>query len=185
MRIITGKAKGIRLITLEGDATRPTSDRVKEAIFSMLQFDIEDRRVLDLFAGSGQLSLEALSRGAKEAVLVDKSKDAMRIIKSNIEKTKLDGATVFCMPSDEYIRRFSGEKFDIIFLDPPYASGLYAPSLRALCEADMLKSSTLIVCESDTEAIFGKDKELCEKFEAVKVSRYSKTVISILSPAKK
>ena len=86
MRIITGKAKGIRLVTLEGEATRPTSERVKEAVFSMLQFDIEGRRVLDLFSGSGQLALEAVSRGAAEAVLVDKSKDAVKIINTNIEK---------------------------------------------------------------------------------------------------
>ena len=80
MRIITGKAKGIRLVTLEGDTTRPTAERVKEAVFSMIQFDIEGRRVLDLFAGSGQLALEAISRGAAEAVLVDKSKDAIKVI---------------------------------------------------------------------------------------------------------
>ena len=88
MRIITGKAKGIRLKTLEGDTTRPTSERVKEAVFSMLQFDIEGRRVLDLFAGSGQMSLEALSRGALEAVLVDKSLDAIKIIEENAKKCR-------------------------------------------------------------------------------------------------
>ncbi len=182
MRIITGKAKGARLVTLDGDATRPTSERVKEALFSMLQFDIEGRRVLDLFAGSGQLSLEALSRGAKEAVMIDKSRDAVKVIRTNVEKTKLEGATVYCMSSDEYIRRFVGEKFDIVFLDPPYASGLYAPTLRALYEAGMLKSTTLIVCESDTDAIFAQDKKLAEIFKVVKVSKYSRTVINILSP---
>ena len=86
MRIITGKAKGIRLATLEGEATRPTAERTKEAVFSMLQFDIEDRRVLDLFAGSGQMGLEALSRGAHSAVLVDHAKAAISVIKQNIEK---------------------------------------------------------------------------------------------------
>ena len=89
MRIITGRAKGIRLETLEGMATRPTSERVKEALFSSLQFDIQDRSVLDLFAGSGQLSLEALSRGAAHAVMIDRSKDAVKIIKQNATKTKL------------------------------------------------------------------------------------------------
>ncbi len=182
MRIITGRAKGIRLSTLEGDNTRPTAERVKEAVFSMLQFDIEGRRVLDLFAGSGQMALEAISRGAREAVLVDKSKDAIKIINTNIQKTKLgESCRVFCMDWAEYIRRSQGEKFDIIFLDPPYAQGLYAPALAALLRADMLKSTTLIVCESDTEAIFGKEKELAEKFYEVKVSKYSKTVITVLS----
>lgn len=183
MRIITGKAKGVRLLTLEGEKTRPTSERVKEAVFSMLQFDIEGRRVLDLFAGSGQMALEAISRGAREAVMIDKAKEAVAVINKNAEKTKLaDACRVFCMDYAEYIRRFRGEKFDIIFLDPPYAAGLYAPALAALLDGEMLKSTTLIVCESDTDEIFGKNESLAKKFEAVKVSRYSKTVITVLTP---
>ena len=109
MRIITGKAKGIVLKTLSGDATRPTTDRVKEAVFSMLQFDIEDRSILDLFAGSGQMGLEALSRGASKAVFVDKSKDAVKIIKENITKTKLaDNSTVFQSDYIDFIKRNQG-----------------------------------------------------------------------------
>jgi len=185
MRIITGKAKGVRLVTLEGETTRPTAERVKEAVFSMLQFDIEGRRVLDLFAGSGQMALEAISRGAASAVLVDKSKDANKIIAKNIEKTRFqDLCRVFSMDYAEYIRRYAGEKFDIVFLDPPYAAGFYAPALSALLGADMLKPTTLIVCESDTTDMFSKDEGLAERFETVKVSRYSKTVITILSPKK-
>ncbi len=185
MRIITGKAKGVRLMTLEGETTRPTAERVKEAVFSMLQFDIEGRRVLDLFAGSGQMALEAISRGASSAVLVDKSKEANKIIAKNIEKTKLgDSCRAFAMDYAEYIRRYAGESFDIVFLDPPYAAGLYAPALRALLEAHMLKPTTLIVCESDTKEIFVKDAALAERFEEIKVSRYSRTVITILSPKK-
>ena len=95
MRVITGRARGIKLVTLEGEMTRPTSERAKEAIFSMIQFDLEGRRVLDLFAGSGQMGIEALSRGAAQAVMVDQSKDAIAIIKQNVEKTKLsEGAVV-------------------------------------------------------------------------------------------
>ncbi len=187
MRIITGRAKGLRLETLEGETTRPTAERVKEAVFSMLQFDIEGRRVLDLFAGSGQMALEAVSRGAREAVLVDKSREAVGIIKKNIARTNFcDECRVFCMDHSEYIRRFGGgaERFDIIFLDPPYAAGLYAPALSALLEAGMLKETSLIVCESDSTAIFGKNEDLAKKFTEVKVSRYSKTVITVLTPAK-
>ena len=104
MRIITGRAKGVRLDTLEGVATRPTSERVKEALFSTLQFDIQDRSVLDLFSGSGQLALEALSRGAASAVMVDRSRDAIKIIKKNIEKTKLgDACEVYNCEFKEYI----------------------------------------------------------------------------------
>jgi len=185
MRIITGRAKGIRLDTLAGEATRPTAERVKEAVFSMLQFDIEGRRVLDLFAGSGQMGLEAISRGAREAVLVDKNRDAISIVKKNIAKTKFsEECRPYCMDYSEYIRRFGGEKFDIVFLDPPYAAGLYAPALSALLDSEMLKETSLIVCESDSTAIFGKDEALASKFSEVKVSRYSKTVITILTPAK-
>ncbi len=183
MRIITGKSKGIRLKTLEGDATRPTSERVKEAVFSMLQGDIEDREVLDLFSGSGQMALEALSRGAVHAVLVDKSPQAIRIITENAEKTRLvEGCTII---KDEYlsfIRRNKGRRFDIIFLDPPYAAGFYQPALNAMLENEMLKPTTMIICESGEEGIFGDDKELAEKFIVIKQSRYSKTFITILSP---
>ncbi len=182
MRIITGKAKGIRLKTLEGESTRPTSERVKEAVFSMMQGDIEGREVLDLFSGSGQMALEALSRGASYAVLVDKSPEAIKIISENAVKTRLnDLCDIRREEFLSYIRRNSGKKFDIIFLDPPYASGFYLPALRALLECGMLKPSTLIVCESGTDAIFQND-ELAARFETVKQSRYSKTFITIISP---
>lgn len=184
MRIITGKARGVRLKTLDGENTRPTSERVKEAVFSMLQFDIEGREVLDLFAGSGQMALEAISRGAAHATLVDKSKDAVKIIEDNMIKTKLaPWCTLKQFDCLDYIRRSRVERFDIVFIDPPYASGLYRPVLRALLEANMLKPTTLIVCESDTDAIFGDDSELAEKFEIKRTSRYSKTVINILTPS--
>ena len=115
MRIITGKAKGIRLKTLEGDMTRPTSERVKEAIFSMIQFDIEGRRVLDLFAGSGQMALETISRGAASAVLVDQSKPAIKIIEENAIKTKLAPfCTIRQSESMDFLRR-TRDAFDIVF----------------------------------------------------------------------
>lgn len=185
MRIITGKAKGVNLKTLEGDATRPTSERVKEAVFSMLQFDIEGRRVLDLFAGSGQMGLEALSRGADSAVLIDRSTDAIKIIQDNALKCKLYPSCEI-LRSDylDYIKRNRGEKFDIIFLDPPYALKFYAPALRTLLECKMLKSSSLIVCESGEEEIFDGDSELASKYEIFKQSRYSRTYITILQPNK-
>ena len=182
MRIITGKAKGIQLKTLQGEATRPTAERVKEAVFSMLQFDLEGRTVLDLFAGSGQLGLEALSRGATHAVLIDNSKDAVRIIQENANKTKLaEYCTILPSDSLDFIRRSRGKRFDIVFLDPPYASGLYQPVLRALIGTDILKPTSLIVCESDTEEIFRNNSELEARFTLQKVSRYGKAVISILS----
>ena len=182
MRIITGKAKGIRLNTLEGMATRPTAERVKEAMFSMIQFDIEGRRVLDLFAGSGQLGLEAISRGADSAVLIDQSRQAIRVIQENAEKTKLASqCTVLQADALEYLRRSRGMQYDIVFLDPPYASGLYLPILRALIENGILKPHSMIVCESDFDEIFRNEPELADRFSVVKQSKYSKTVITILA----
>ena len=184
MRIITGKARGIRLLSLEGDATRPTSERVKEAVFSMIQFDIEGRSVLDLFSGSGQLALEALSRGASSAVMIDKSKDAFRILKTNAEKTKLaDDCDIFNCDYKEYITKNKGRKFDIIFVDPPYAQNLYVPVLSALVDADMLKSTSMIICESGDEDIFCGNQKLAEKFKTIKSVRYSHSYITLLTPA--
>ena len=181
MRIITGSAKGIHLKTLEGETTRPTAERVKEAVFSMLQFDIEGRRVLDLFAGSGQMSLEALSRGASSATLIDKSMDAVKIIEDNAKKCKLyDLCVIRRQDYMDYLKRNRGEKFDIVFLDPPYALHFYAPALRALLENDMLKPTSLVVCESGENEIFDGDSALENSFSLFKQSKYSRTFITIL-----
>lgn len=182
MRIITGSAKGIRLKTLEGDATRPTAERVKEAVFSMIQFDIEGRRVLDLFSGSGQMALEALSRGAASAVMVDMNRDAVKIMEENALKTKLfPQCKIWRMDYMDYIRRNHGEVFDIVFLDPPYAAHLYRPALQSLLQYKMLKPTTLIVCESGEEEIFDGDETLASQFKIVKSSRYSRTFITVFS----
>ena len=186
MRVITGKAKGIQLKTLQGEATRPTSDRVKEAVFSMIQFDVEERTVLDLFSGSVQLAIEAVSRGAREAVLVDKSKDAISVIRENITKTKLSSqCTVYQSDSIDFIKRIAGKQFDIVFLDPPYAGHLYCPVLRSMLENNILKSSTLIICESGDEHLFDDDKALEDNFVIEKHSKYGNTYITILKIAQK
>ena len=183
MRIITGSAKGIRLKTLEGETTRPTSDRVKEAVFSMIQFDIEGRTVLDLFSGSGQMALEALSRGAKCATLIDKSKDAISVIKENISKTHFnEQCTVYQSDYLDFIRRNYGQQFDIVFLDPPYAQKMYAPAFKAMLDNKMLKSTSLIICESDRETVFDGHEELNKTFEVERQSKYSKTYITIFKP---
>lgn len=181
MRIITGKAKGTVLKTPAGEATRPTADRVKEAVFSMIQFDIEERSVLDLFAGSGQLGLEALSRGAKSATFIDKSKEAIKFIKENAEKSKLiDGATIIQSDYSEFLEKNIGSRYDIIFLDPPYAAKLYRPALKKLLDNGYIKSTTFIVCESDFNNLFEDDDILKSKFTIKKQSKYSKTVITVL-----
>ena len=180
MRIITGKAKGIKLSTLDGLDTRPTSERSKEAIFSMLQFDIEGRVVLDLFAGSGQMGLEAVSRGAKRAYLVDSGRGACDIIKKNIEKSRLgEGCIAFCEDSISYLKRQSGvEKFDIVFLDPPYATNLIDEAAELLFEKSLLKETSYIVCESDRFDVLS-DKNF-DRFEAIKTMKHGIAHISVL-----
>ncbi|MBE6608988.1 MAG: 16S rRNA (guanine(966)-N(2))-methyltransferase RsmD [Ruminococcaceae bacterium] len=183
MRIITGLAKGTVLKTLEGDATRPTAERVKEAVFSMIQFDIEGRKVLDLFSGSGQMALEALSRGASHATLVDKSREAVSIIRYNAEKTKLVGScAIYQADYLDFIRRSSKEKFDIIFLDPPYSQKMYRPALSAMLEYGILKPTSLIICESNEDTVFESDCALASRFTVEKQSKYSKTYITVFKP---
>ncbi len=153
MRVITGQARGAKLKTLEGLATRPTSDRVKEAIFNIIQFDIEGRRVLDLFAGSGQLVIEALSRGAAYGVLVDQSAEAVKVMKENLKKVKFDQRAMVLQ--SDYMRYLSGcrERFDIIFLDPPYAENFLENALRKISEIDILAEGGIIVCERSRERV--------------------------------
>ena len=184
MRIITGRARGIQLVTLEGDMTRPTSERAKMAIFSSLQFELEGRRVLDLFAGSGQMGLEAVSRGAAHAVLVDQSKDAVKIIQKNAEKTRLaEDCTVICSDFSEFFRQRRGkEPFDIIFIDPPYAMRACKAAVEALLENRLLKPHSILVLESAEPDPLGVGTPLSEKFEVVKSARYGVAYVNILTP---
>lgn len=185
MRIITGSAKGIKLDTLAGEATRPTAERTKEAVFSMLGFDIENRSVLDLFSGSGQLALEALSRGAQSATMVDRSPEAVAVIRKNAEKTKLsERSTVIRSDCTEFIRKNSGKKFDLVFIDPPYALKLCAPTLELLRANEMLKPTTIIYCESEEDDIFLGNEPLSERFEILRHTRYGRAYVTLLSPAK-
>ena len=182
MRIITGKARGIRLKTLEGDSTRPTAERVKEAVFSMLQGDLENREVLDLFSGSGQLGLEAVSRGAAHATMIDNSPFAVKIISENVDKTKL-GEHCSVRKDDylNFLRLSKDKKYDIVFLDPPYAANLYCSALDAMLKYGVLKSTSLIVCESDMDNIFEGDDGLAASFNVIKQTRYGRTFITLLS----
>ena len=184
MRIITGRARGIKLNTLEGENTRPTSERAKEAVFSMIQFDIEGREVLDLFAGSGQMGLEAVSRGAASTTFIDKSKDAAKIISQNMEKTKLsESCRLFNSDVNDFIRVTRGrKKYDVVFIDPPYALRAVVPTLKALLEADMLKPTSIVVCESEESDIFESDAAFAEKFEVIKRAKYGMAHITIIKP---
>lgn len=153
MRVISGVAKGTTLYSLEGNNTRPTLDRVKEALFNMLQMRMQDAQILDLFSGSGALGIEALSRGAEKAVLCDKSKEAIKVIEKNLEKTRLKEKAIIV--NNDYIKalEFLKEKykFDYIFLDPPYAREMVKNAVNKIMELDLLKKDGVIIIETDEE----------------------------------
>ena len=176
MRVISGKARGVNLKTPEGVLTRPTIDRVKEALFSIINFDIPASNVLDLFGGTGQLGIEALSRGAKSAVFVDQREDACKLIKENLRRTKLEqDAKVVRMDYLDYLKRCR-EKFDIIFLDPPYAEVFLENALKCITEIDILQSGGIIVAERPL------GKELPWDFEGYTRSKdykYGKVLLTI------
>ena len=165
MRVITGSARGRRLRELEGQETRPTTDRVKESMFNILQFDVEDSRVLDLFAGTGQLGIEALSRGAASAVFVEQRRDAVALIRENLKLTGLsERARVVNGEALAYLAS-AGEKFDLIFLDPPYAAKLWKPGLEAVSRFDILSDHGIMICESP------QDEELPDAVGACRLHR--------------
>ena len=147
MRVITGSARGRKLKEPAGMDIRPTTDMVKESVFNIIQFQVEGARVLDLFAGTGQLGIEALSRGAASAVFVDQSQEAVKLIRENLDHTGLaDRARITRGDSLQFLR--SGEKFDIVFLDPPYGVGLLEKALEGAAGFDILRENGIIVCES-------------------------------------
>ena len=146
MRVITGSARGKRLITLEGNDVRPTTDKVKEAVFSIIQFDIPGAKALDLFGGSGQLGIEALSRGAKSAVFVDKNRAALNVIRQNIENCGFGEASrVIQSDALDYLKNCP--EFDIIFLDPPYNLGLLEEALPLVSRR--LAPGGTVICEHE------------------------------------
>ena len=175
MRVITGTARGRVLKELEGLETRPTTGKVKESLFSIIQFDIEGRRVLDLFAGTGQLGIEALSRGAAECVFIDRRADAVRLVKDNLELCGLsDRASVRCGDAMSYLR--SGEKFDLIFLDPPYAAGLLGPALEEIARFDICREHGIIVAESALETAL---PDLAPPYTLYREYRYGKIKLTV------
>jgi len=174
MRVIAGTAKARRLETLQGQAVRPTADRVKEAVFSVIQFDIQGRRVLDLFAGSGALGIEALSRGAKSVAFVDISPQAVEVVRRNLETVGLAQKAAVHKGNFESFLNVSTEIFDIVFLDPPYRKNLIPKALPLL--ADRLSDYGMVICE------YAADEQVPETtgaLNAVKTYRYGKTRVAV------
>ena len=171
MRVITGTAKGRKLEELPGLDTRPTTGRVKEGLFSAIQFDIEGRRVLDLFAGTGQLGIECLSRGAAFCDFVDSAPAALKIVRRNLETCGFEGCSA-CHGKD--FMAFLGrcrEKYGLVFLDPPYASGNLERALERITEIDIVTENGIIVCESPADRVL---PEVPAPYEKGREYRYGK-----------
>lgn len=151
MRVITGSAKGKHLKELPGMDTRPTTDRVKEGLFNIIQFDIEGRRVLDLFAGTGQLGIECLSRGAASCDFVDRAPAAMKIVEGNVTACRLTQRAAFHRKDFASFLASVRGKYDLIFLDPPYGSGDLERALERITTIDIVSGNGIIVCESPVE----------------------------------
>lgn len=178
MRVITGTARGRRLVTLPGQETRPTSEVVKEAVFSIIQFEVEGANVLDLFAGSGQMGVEALSRGAKFCVFVDSSRACHQVQKQNLTHTGLGGrARVVTADAAAFLKGTSGP-FDIAFLDPPYQEGFVEKLLPLVAAA--MRPGGVILCETDRRETL---PDIVGKFARKKEYRYGKTKISLYRAA--
>ncbi len=174
MRVVGGTARGRKLTTLEGMDVRPTTDKVKESVFNIIQFEVPGSSMLDLFAGSGQMGIEALSRGAENAVFVDSSRKSLNIVKTNVDTVGFsDRAKLIMSDSTAYLGRTS-EKFDIVFLDPPYHCGLIDKAFGYLPQ--VLKDTSVVICETKA------DEELPETFgdfEIKKTYKYSAIKITV------
>lgn len=174
MRVITGIARGKNILTLSGDALRPTASRVKEGLFSAIQFDIEGRRVLDLFAGSGQLGIEALSRGAERAVFIDESAEAISVIQKNLLTTGLGKSASVARSDYKSYLTMCKDKFDIVFIDPPYHKGFYNDALTLATR--VMSDYGMIICEYPAEVTV---PETVGEFVTYKKYRYGRVNVSI------
>ena len=210
MHIIAGERRGAQLFAPKGLDTRPTQAKVKESLFNIIQAYVPEADVLDLFSGSGNLALEALSRGAAKATVIDASREAMNVIMDNAKKTRLfDRCRISCADYASFIRGAQGwEKYDIGFLDPPYGAGLMPEALRKLDRGELYAPGAVIVCETDngTDArpsrrnrseeeiaakeaeaimqdVFGGDESLAARYEVQKSVSYGRARITLLRPA--
>ena len=177
MRIIAGKRKGLLIKTIDGDSTRPTRDMVREALFSILTNKIVDCKFLDLFAGSGAIGIEALSRGASESYFSDINPQCIRVIKENIAKAKFENESqVYNLDYKQVLKKLRGNKFDIIFIDPPYNKGMGVDAINLISDYDLLSDDGIVILETDT------NEEVPEKIGDLEVynnKRYGRNILNL------
>ena len=179
MRVISGSARGLKLKTIENDSTRPTKDMVKEALFSIIYDKVTDCVFLDLFAGSGAIGIEALSRGAHKAYFNDINPECIKVIKENLQKAKFEEKSeIFNLKSDMMLDKVKDVSFDIIYIDPPYNSDLGIEAIKTISSYNLLKTSGVLVYETDeTEAV----PEIIENFEKFKCKKYGRNILNFYS----
>ncbi|ONI42254.1 16S rRNA (guanine(966)-N(2))-methyltransferase RsmD [Candidatus Epulonipiscium fishelsonii] len=175
MRVIGGTRRGTKLQSLEGETTRPTTDRIKETLFNMINFDLPECTFLDLFSGSGSIGIEALSRGAKEAIFVEKDKEAFQIIRKNIEKTRLqENSIVHNREVEKVFKMLSKKEFDVIFMDPPYHYENIEDILYKIVENNILAKDGKIIIENSSDALPVK----CNKLKIVREKVFRTTTLT-------
>jgi len=184
MRIISGTARGTKLYSLEGMNTRPTLDRVKESLFNMINFKLQEANVLDLFAGSGAIGLEALSRGANKVFFCDKSREAINIINKNIEKTRFNEKSVVL--NEDFLKvleklKQKGEEFDLIFLDPPYETDYIKKSIEAILKNNLLKKDGLLIAETDEEDRILEELKDFENINVEDIRKYGRVYLIFIN----
>lgn len=180
MRIVSGKLRGTKLETLSGENTRPTLDRVRESLFNIIQMEIRDCIFLDLFSGSGACGLEAISRGAKKAIMCDNSKDAIKIIQKNVVKTRTENQSeIYQMSFEALLRNKIKETLDIVYIDPPYKTDYAYQSVKILIEKELLKEHSIVIIETDEkEKIENQIKQL--EIEITDTRRYGRAHLIFL-----
>lgn len=180
MRIISGTARGTKLYTLEGQKTRPTLDRVKESLFNIIQNEVPNSIFLDLFSGSGAIGLEAASRGSKKVILCDKSKDAIKIINKNIEKTHLsEKVELYNLDYEILLKTKIKENLDIVYIDPPYDSDFAIKSIKYIIDQTLINEKTSIIIETDNEEKILEDLKKIE-VEITDKRKYGRAVLIFL-----
>lgn len=177
MRVVSGSLRGMKLNTIEGDSTRPTREVVKEALFSIIMNYVEDANFLDLFAGSGAIGIEAISRGAKSAIFIDLNPNCIKVIRENVKKARIeDVSRIYNTDYKMALKKLSNEKLDIIYVDPPYNKQMGIDAIERISEYDLLASDGIIIMETDTN-----EEVPCEigRYEKYNYKRYGRNILSL------